>query len=408
MQKILQEISKRALLLNEFDFTEEQRQSKWLGVKPASDAEIETAEKSLRIKLPQDYIDFLKITNGFPPYDNSISVNFVPVDKIDYLINVDDDLVEIWNNYGTEEVGEALSQSIIVGGIKEEQSFLLIPPNEKQKKWRYWKFASWIPGEEEFKDLSDFFKHELDFLKRETKGLRKPKPKFVADYSLRDFVFNHDWENAYKTALKFLRENKSYGYFEGHADLLQILLLAASKLNRFEIMRQDLASLKSRFSRLEELATMIDRFENAASLQLSYVDFYQHNKFTVQENPENLFQIEEQIKKYRPDLLKPKNVNGKINYQLSFLFTGGNVDEYIYLYEPNIDITDYDNHFMAAIIYATVGDIFKAQEAIKKYYEFSVETNSYHALAPFIDHILFEKVMTKDFSKECLHLFTAL
>lgn len=153
MQKLLQDISRKALLLNEYDFTEEQIQSKWLGLKPASDEEIEIAKASLQTDLPDDYIEFLKITNGFPQCIGT-GVTFLPIDKVDYLINIDEDLVEIWNNHSElNSIGQALSESLLIGGLKEEQYFLLIPPSSSINKWRYWKFASWIPGEHEFKNL---------------------------------------------------------------------------------------------------------------------------------------------------------------------------------------------------------------------------------------------------------------
>ena len=65
MKQILQEISEHVLLLNEYDFTEEQVQSKWLGNPPATDEEINKAQALLQITLPEDYIEFLKISNGF-------------------------------------------------------------------------------------------------------------------------------------------------------------------------------------------------------------------------------------------------------------------------------------------------------------------------------------------------------
>jgi hypothetical protein len=58
---------------------------------------------------------------------------------------------------------------IIIGGIKEEQSFLLIPPDSANSKWKYWKFASWIPGEEPYVDLNDYFNRALDFMKEQEK-----------------------------------------------------------------------------------------------------------------------------------------------------------------------------------------------------------------------------------------------
>ena len=49
---------------------------------PATEEQIATMEKQLGIKLPNDYKEFLKITNGFEGLVNKFNVCFDPVDKI--------------------------------------------------------------------------------------------------------------------------------------------------------------------------------------------------------------------------------------------------------------------------------------------------------------------------------------
>ena len=164
----LTSISEQMIRLAEYDFTENQVQSKWIGNKGATIEEIKNTEERLRINLPNDYRDFILTTNGFQKI-NEIEPTFLQIEEVDYLKNVDANLIEIWKAFGTYEIGKTLEKSIIIGGIMEEQSFLLIPPDTVNKKWRYWKFAAWIPGEEPFKNLKDYFGRVLVFMNEQEK-----------------------------------------------------------------------------------------------------------------------------------------------------------------------------------------------------------------------------------------------
>ena len=121
-------------------------------------------EERLKIHLPQDYKDFMKIANGFHAFSN-VEPTFHPLDRIDYLIKIDPELISIWKDHGNRDVGEVLENSIIIAGISEEQYFLIIPPDSNNKTWRYWKFASWIPGQEPYKDMIEYFNAVLNFMK---------------------------------------------------------------------------------------------------------------------------------------------------------------------------------------------------------------------------------------------------
>ena len=163
MNSLLKQISEKAIELADFEFTQEQTKNKWLGTKSACENEIQLTEKRLGIEFPTDFKQFLSITNGFSA-PNDIEPTFEPINKIDFLKNIDSFIIEAYSLNGIENIGKQLEKSIIVGGINQEQYFLLIPPNSTNEKWKYWKFANWHPGEEEHENLESYFKEVLSFL----------------------------------------------------------------------------------------------------------------------------------------------------------------------------------------------------------------------------------------------------
>ena len=163
MNSLLKQISEKAIELADFEFTQEQIENKWLGTEPASQNDIKLTEKRLGVELPNDYKDFLRITNGFSA-PNDVEPTFEPIDKVEYLKNIDGYLIEVWNQDGIADIGKQLKESIIIGGINEEQSFLLIPPNRSSRNWKYWKFSSWQPGVVEFENLENHLNDVLEFI----------------------------------------------------------------------------------------------------------------------------------------------------------------------------------------------------------------------------------------------------
>lgn len=163
MRDLLNQISVKAIELADFEFTDEQTENKWLGTKPTSENEIQLTEKRLGIEFPTDFKQFLLITNGFSA-PNDIEPTFEPINKIDFLKNIDSFIIEAYSIDGIENIGKQLEKSIIVGGINQEQYFLLIPPNSTNEKWKYWKFANWYPGEEEHINLESYFTEVLNFM----------------------------------------------------------------------------------------------------------------------------------------------------------------------------------------------------------------------------------------------------
>ncbi|MBW8362020.1 MAG: SMI1/KNR4 family protein [Kaistella sp.] len=161
MKEILIAISFLSLELGEpnQDLNKSQIQNQWLGFEPAKVEEIQKTENRLKIKLPEDYKNFITITNGFSA-SNSIEPTFMKVEEIDYLKNIETETIEAY------KIPE-LQNSILVAGMDEEQYFLLIPPQNQNDKWRYWKFANWYPGEHEFENLETYFRDILIFMEEE-------------------------------------------------------------------------------------------------------------------------------------------------------------------------------------------------------------------------------------------------
>ncbi|HVW98262.1 MAG TPA: SMI1/KNR4 family protein [Mucilaginibacter sp.] len=163
MEDILRKISSLAIQLQSSAFTDTQKQLNWLGSPPASLTDIEIAENRLGVKFPKDYKNLLLITNGFFTPCDSNEPTFETVEKVDYLRNIDTYLLEIWNEGVLADVGEQLNRAIVVGGLDDEQYFFLIPPIGSEN-WQYWKFANWIPGEESYQNLNQYFTSVLDFM----------------------------------------------------------------------------------------------------------------------------------------------------------------------------------------------------------------------------------------------------
>ncbi|WP_157504249.1 SMI1/KNR4 family protein [Flavobacterium profundi] len=169
MKEILLTLSLVSIELGDVAYSEKQLHEKWIGFEPATNNQIQAAEKRLSVDFPKDYIDFLNITNGLS-VTNDVQPSFMKVEDIDYLKIIDPFLVEVWSGPEIWKIGQCLERSILIGGKEEEQYFLLIPPKEKDDNWRYWTFASWRPGEEEFLDLKSYFESVIEFNKNYLKN----------------------------------------------------------------------------------------------------------------------------------------------------------------------------------------------------------------------------------------------
>lgn len=162
MKALLQQISKLAIQIDEEAYY--YLESPWLGEAPATAAAIKQLEAELKVELPEDYKSFLRITNGFES-PTETEPFFMAAEFVVYLKDFDPELIQIWRETGNEEIADDLEKGILIAGQNDEQQFLLIPPDVQNSEWRYWKFAHWIPGEEPYENLTDYFESVLEFQK---------------------------------------------------------------------------------------------------------------------------------------------------------------------------------------------------------------------------------------------------
>lgn len=395
MKQILQEISELAILSNDEDFTDEQQQSKWLGYPAATVEDISALQNRLQISLPEDYIEFLKICNGFAVC-STVHPSFAPASQIDYLKNIDEDLIDIWGIHEElADVAAALAQSIKVGGFDEEQYFLLIPPGDNEHEWRYWEFASWIPGESPFNDLTHYFTELLEFLRKGAAEEGLIPSDIVIDYSLRDQLFALDWENVYNTAADLFLHNKKYHYLD-NASITDLLHLSAGKLNRYE----ELAELvRTAYTTNEEYKIVAHIFTPLEKQARDKVDFMEKKSIFYREDSPSLEKLLEKTKQQYPNMFD--NEEELVTYLLHELFQGGKTDDYIQLYEKHHSILKAYYHIRAAIIYAEWQDVENAKQALERYFELAFTKMP---LTPFC-HPVLVKVMDKEYLTSVLQKF---
>lgn len=174
MNETLEILFDKSIELGDENYTEEQIRTRWIGNLPASVTEIENAEKRLGIKLPQDYIEMVSAANGFPTCSNSVEPGFQKVDEIYFYRNFQWNVIDTWKEMGElNDVVSDLERAIMVAGLEDEQQFLIIPPTNGQNKWKYWKFAMWIPGEEEYEDLKSYLEGVIEFLTEQIQENKK-------------------------------------------------------------------------------------------------------------------------------------------------------------------------------------------------------------------------------------------
>lgn len=162
--QLLNEISRLALRQRDIEFSDDILESNTLKKHFATIDEVLAAEKRLAIVLPDDYKQFLLASNGFECFTYT-GVTLSSIDDIDFLINVDEELVDIWTGNMDDiepTFDDKFSNSIVIGGVNEEQQLLLIPL--ENDNWECWHFSSWRPGEVRYQSFRFYMEDQLQSL----------------------------------------------------------------------------------------------------------------------------------------------------------------------------------------------------------------------------------------------------
>jgi SMI1 / KNR4 family (SUKH-1) len=163
MKKLLATMSMSAIAHNPDDFTKQEKEDQWIGRDPASDEAIATAEKRLNVQLPPDIIEFYQITNGTSEILSHTFSGFLAIDQIEWLINTNQEVLENYAEMGEDYLND-LKNSILIAGLDHVHQILLIQPYGRSCKWRYWEFATYIPGANEFGSIEIYLDRINDFL----------------------------------------------------------------------------------------------------------------------------------------------------------------------------------------------------------------------------------------------------
>jgi SMI1 / KNR4 family (SUKH-1) len=388
MEKLLKNLSIFSIKLDEKEFSAAQKKAKWLGFPPANEDAIIATETRLNCTFPTDYKEFLKLSNGFEQ-TSGVHGSFLPIEKVDFWIKLDEDAINAWGD-GNPQLAEQLRKGILIGGWKEDQQILLMPPQKPTGKWACWKVAPYIPGESIFKSLTELLKADLAFLKQQIKYKKEhlATPKMVADHSLRDALKVFDWETVYTTAILWIKNDVEMPYqTRDFSELLALAQLSAYKLGTPERYNGFLDNLAlGTPEKPKHTDYQVGLHKVSTQKKEAFVpDLQELNRFKPQQNPQGLAEIEIQIQKHRKDLLKWENNLDKVGYQFHFLFEYGNAAELIRFYEAPENAPFYMDALKAARVYAHVGENAKAKKCIEKYWSFDWDSRPFE---PFLDEVL--------------------
>jgi SMI1 / KNR4 family (SUKH-1) len=169
VKNLLKKLSEQAIKFENHNFSDDEVKNKFIGRLSATDEAISATEKRLGVKLPNDIKEFYKISNGTAIILNQTFGAFEPIEKIDWLKNADAYLIECYAEMGEDHTND-LKNSIIIAGINYCHNVLIIQPYGKHKKWRYWEFASYVPGETPFRSIKKYLERLLDFMTDQNKS----------------------------------------------------------------------------------------------------------------------------------------------------------------------------------------------------------------------------------------------
>jgi len=186
LKSLLQELS---ILINQnvedssLLYEKNEIQNNWLGFEPAKEEEIKNKEKELGIKLPESYIEFLKITNGFKQVSN-FTGKLYSVAKINWTRNIHPDLLEAYedqedfdseisdemlNDYSDENNSNwkfsDFKETITISDWGDSTLLMLNPNSKNQKDYEVWEFGNWFPGAIRFKNFNHFIESKIESTK---------------------------------------------------------------------------------------------------------------------------------------------------------------------------------------------------------------------------------------------------
>jgi hypothetical protein len=167
-ERLLAAISKQAIKAEPELYTQEERRARWIGRAPASDQAVSGAQTRLGIHLPDDYLGFVRVSNGCAPTAPT-APRLLPIEEIDRLRNVaDPESFAIDKGYPGDDMASVMERCILGSDPEAEEMVLLIPPVQAPEPWQTWFFAHWVPGETRYPSFRHYMEQELQELRAQT------------------------------------------------------------------------------------------------------------------------------------------------------------------------------------------------------------------------------------------------
>lgn len=137
----------------------------WLGYPAASEYEIAAAEERLGRRLPPSFREFLKVSNGWPILEGSVTMRLRPVSELAWFREEEAEYVQIWTEDTTDDISdteyavygaaqdcvmmrrEYLHHVLQISDIEDSDVILLNPLTQTMDgEWEAWRFGSKLPG----------------------------------------------------------------------------------------------------------------------------------------------------------------------------------------------------------------------------------------------------------------------
>jgi hypothetical protein len=162
------------------DLPPEVVQSQWLGFEPASEQQIQRAERRLGMSLPPSYRTFMQTTNGWRMTGHFVyrvrqshEIDWFRIENKDWAATViesysslepiADDEYFIYGEGQRSPVyrTEYLLSALQISDIGDSALYLLNPEVQTSTgEWEAWFFANWSPGADRYRSFWEMMKHE--------------------------------------------------------------------------------------------------------------------------------------------------------------------------------------------------------------------------------------------------------
>jgi cell wall assembly regulator SMI1 len=129
----------------------------------ATDERIAATEARLGVRLPPDYADFLRATDGWPSLSDQ-TPGLRSVDRIDWFRAAHQDWIDVYTEEGEEEGdiewNRELGGALQISDEGDSVVFLLNPQvTDSDGNWEPWIFGNWIPGADRFRSFGELLSY---------------------------------------------------------------------------------------------------------------------------------------------------------------------------------------------------------------------------------------------------------